>query len=305
MSKLADRIEAALQETRILILGAQVLLGVQFTEVFQRGFGRLPASAQYLKAASLVMLALALGLLLAPAAYHRIVEGMQSTTRFHSFVSTVTCVGLLPFAWGLAVDVGVAALGSVSSPFAISAGGVMLGLALFSWYGLETVVRRRNRRSPRDKAGTVREDASVEEKIDHALTEARMVLPGAQALLGFQTAIVLTDAFESLPMSSKLVHLSCIVATALSTIVLMTPAAYHRIVEEGRPTDRFQRLAGICVLASMVPLAIAISGELFVVVTKITGSAAAAVVTSALLLLFFFGFWFGLTFWLRLHRHRR
>lgn len=159
--------------------------------------------------------------------------------------------------------------------------------------------------SSREKASDVGgSDASLEQKIEHALTEARMVLPGAQALLGFQTAIVLTDAFESLPMSSRLVHLSCIVATALSTIVLMTPAAYHRIVEEGRPTDRFQRLAGTCVLASMVPLAIAISGELFVVVAKITGSAAAAVVTSALLLLFFFGFWFGLTSWLRLHRHR-
>jgi hypothetical protein len=55
----------------------------------------------------------------------------------------------------------------------------------------------------------------------------------------------------------------------------------------------------------MIPLAFAISGELFLVVTTITDSRSVAGAASALLLLFFLGFWFGLTGWLRLHRHRR
>jgi hypothetical protein len=43
-------------------------------------------------------------------------------------------------------------------------------------------------------------------KIEQMLTEARVVLPGAQALFGFQLAIVLTQSFEQLPSASRIVH---------------------------------------------------------------------------------------------------
>ena len=43
-------------------------------------------------------------------------------------------------------------------------------------------------------------------KIEQMLTEARVVLPGAQALFGFQLAIVLTLSFEQLPGPSKIIH---------------------------------------------------------------------------------------------------
>lgn len=50
----------------------------------------------------------------------------------------------------------------------------------------------------------------LDAKIDYVLTEARVVLPGAQALLGFQLAIVLTNGFQQL--SSNL---------AISTVTLL------------------------------------------------------------------------------------
>ena len=40
----------------------------------------------------------------------------------------------------------------------------------------------------------------------YTLTEARVILPGAQALLGFQLSVVLTQAFEKLPVSSQIAH---------------------------------------------------------------------------------------------------
>jgi hypothetical protein len=45
-------------------------------------------------------------------------------------------------------------------------------------------------------------------KIQQFLVEARVVLPGAQALFGFQLAIVLTRPFELLPAASKVVHVA-------------------------------------------------------------------------------------------------
>jgi len=51
---------------------------------------------------------------------------------------------------------------------------------------------------------SMQQETSLEQRITQMLTEARVVLPGVQALLGFQLVSVLTQAFEKLPASSKL-----------------------------------------------------------------------------------------------------
>ena len=50
------------------------------------------------------------------------------------------------------------------------------------------------------------EKTPLNERITQMLTEARVVLPGVQALLGFQLTSVISQSFEKLPASSKLVH---------------------------------------------------------------------------------------------------
>ncbi len=70
------------------------------------------------------------------------------------------------------------------------------------------------------------------------LTEARVVLPGVQALLGFQLAATLVDAFERLPESSKHLHLAGLRCLAIATVLLITPAAYHRPSGGGAPGAR-------------------------------------------------------------------
>ena len=57
MAKLANQVENALNETRMLILGAQVLLGFQFQAVLQPGFERLPPELQDLKVVGLGLMA--------------------------------------------------------------------------------------------------------------------------------------------------------------------------------------------------------------------------------------------------------
>lgn len=135
----------------------------------------------------------------------------------------------------------------------------------------------------------------LKDKIDHLLTENRMVLPGAQALLGFQFATMLAEGFDKLPASSKYVHLASLGLMALSIVLLMAPAAYHRIVEQGEDTEHFHRLAGRMVLAAMVPLALGIAGDFFVVVRKVAESTGLALAGAGLVLVLFYGLWFGFT----------
>ena len=285
----------------MLVLGSQVLLGFQYRSAFEPGFEKLPLSSQYLKLSALGLMLIALGLLLAPGAYHRIVEEGEDTHALHRFTTKMMDFALLPFAVALGFDAYVAAERTLGSALALTLGLGASLLALFFWYGLE--LKRRGEREPeiREEQEMEREEDSkrggskIKDKIKHVLTECRVVLPGAQALLGFQFVTTLMESFEKLPSSSKYVHLASLVLVAVSIVLLMTPAAYHRIVERGEETEHFHRFASRMLIAAMMPLALGISGDLFVVVRKITESSASAIASMVVSLLFFYGLWFGFT----------
>jgi hypothetical protein len=82
------------------------------------------------------------------------------------------------------------------------------------------------------------------------LVEARIIIPGGQALLGFQLTVTLTRAFEQLPASSKLTHVAALCAVAVAVILLMTPPALHRISFAGEDSVSFFRLGSWFVMAA-------------------------------------------------------
>lgn len=305
VAKLKDKIQNALDEGRMLVLGSQVLLGFQFRSAFEPGFEKLPLSSQYLKLSALCLMLLALSLLLAPGAYHRIVEEGEDTNDQHRFTTKVMDVALLPFAIALGFDVYVSGERTLGFKTAFIMGLCMSLVALFFWYGLE--LKRRGEREPeiREEQEMERKEkpesggSKVTDKIKHVLTECRVVLPGAQALLGFQFVTTLMEAFEKLPQSSKYVHLVSLVLVALSIVLLMTPAAYHRIVERGEETEHFHRFASRMLIAAMIPLALGVSGDFFIIVRKITASTTSAIASAVVSLLFFYGLWFGFTLYRR------
>ncbi|HSQ19114.1 MAG TPA: DUF6328 family protein, partial [Blastocatellia bacterium] len=207
---------------------------------------------------------------------------------------------LLPFAVALAIDLFLAAekIAGTAAGFAIAGAGGALSLGF--WYGWEVLQKHRHpNRGGSDEEPERSSGARLKDKIEHVLTETRVVLPGAQTLLGFQFITILTDAFEKLPKAAKYAHLISLCMTALSIVLLMTPAAYHRIVERGEETERFHRIAGRLLLAAMVPLALGVCGDFFVVTWKVTGSMDLALTSSLLLLGLFYGLWFGMTIYWR------
>ena len=294
----------ALDETRILILGSQVFLGFQFRATFEPGYEALPHHTQYLKFVALVLMMIAVGMLMSPGPYHQIVERGEDNDRIHSFATSIAELALLPFAIGFGVDLFLAVEKLMGSAAGIICGALIILIALFFWYGIEAIMRPRRAPEIReeqemgekqgDKSGT-----KIKDKIKHVLTEARVVLPGAQAMLGFQLAVLLMESFDKLPESSKYVHLASLSMIALSVILLMTPAAYHRIVERGEETEHFHRFASRLLLAAMVPLALGLSGDFFIVTRKVTGATGLAVGLTALMLALFYGLWFGFTVYVR------
>lgn len=305
--QLKDKIKTTLDEGRMLIIGTQVLVGLQFRSVLEHGFEQLPRHAQYLKLGGLGLLLIAITLLMSPGAYHQIVDEGEDTHELHHFATSVMCAALLPFALALGIDMFVAFEFVLGRTQALLAGVGTSLVALFFWYGLELMQRGEHRHAMEEKrmaAQAEKEQGGTElqTKIEQALTEIRVVLPGAQALLGFQFISILMTGFDKLPRSSHLIHLVSLCFIALSIILMMTPPAFHRIVERGEATAHFHRFASRMLLASMLPLALGITGDFFIVAQKITASTALAATLATLALLLFYGLWFGYTLYLRQQR---
>jgi hypothetical protein len=77
------KVKVALDENRLLILGAQVLFGFQFEGAFQDLFGELPLTSRRLDCLALVLMASVVGLLIAPSMQHRIGDDGAATDRIH------------------------------------------------------------------------------------------------------------------------------------------------------------------------------------------------------------------------------
>jgi hypothetical protein len=309
MPKLKDRVQVALDEGRMLILGSQVLLGFQFRAALETDFDKLPHYTQYLKFGGLALMIIAIVLLMTPGVYHQLVEEGEDTERLHRFTTNIMAVALLPFALGLGMDAFVATEKIIGRAAGVAAGLVTLLFALFFWYGLEAI--RRASHDPIREERTAMEgrkqdaesgETKLKDKIKHVLTEARVVLPGAQALLGFQFTSILMEGFDKLPESSKYVHLASIALVSMSIVFLMTPAAYHRLVERGQNSEHFHRFSSHMLIAAQVPLALGISGDFFVIARKIIDSEPLALIEAAMVLMLFYGFWFGLTLYKRSRR---
>lgn len=87
-------------------------------------------------------------------------------------------------------------------------------------------------------------------KVEQMLTEARVTIPGAQALLGFQLTVTLTRAFKQIPFESKLAHAAALCCIALGIILLMAPAAQHRISFGGEDSADFLKIGSVFIIAA-------------------------------------------------------
>ena len=157
MENFQDRVEQGLNETRMLMLGAQVLLGFQYQAVFQTGFHRLDLVYQYLDVAALFLLVIAVGLLLVPAQYHQLVEEGQDTPAFDRLLSGILHSAAYPFALALGADLAIASSRLLPSFLAAGIGMLAAATSVLAWYGSarrhRTSTIHHHKRSPMAPSG--------------------------------------------------------------------------------------------------------------------------------------------------------
>jgi hypothetical protein len=185
---------------------------------------------------------------------------------------------LLPFSLG----VGLSAYAVFTLLFGPSAGLVFglafTGVALLLLYGWGFLLRSRTEEEPPVEK---EKPTELKTKIEQLLTEARVIIPGGQALLGFQFIATLTKAFSELPLSIQISHTAALCAVALAVALLMTPAAIHRIAFDGADSARFYRIASPVVIGATFPLALGIAIDTGIVFWKVAHSLQLAMTASA------------------------
>ncbi len=285
----------AMDETRLLILGSQVLFGFLFQGVFQNGFDSLSSVSKNLVCAALALMMLSIGCLIAPSMQHRIVEAGEATPRLEHATTVLAGWALLPFIASLGLGLFIVFERIFGRITGVAVGVASAALAGFFWFGLAWLIRERRRRTMTEQSGRT----PLSTKVEQMLTEARIIIPGCQALLGFQLVAMMTQAFDELPQDAKIMHAAGLCCVTIAMILLMTPAALHRLSFGGNDSERFLRLGSAFVIAGPLPLALGIAADVYVVFLKINHSATFTVLASSVLLLAMLALWYFYPVWLR------
>src|SRR5438067_6761548 len=99
--------------------------------------------------------------------------------------------------------------------------------------------------------------ASQEKKNDqemrNIIEEARCILPGLQAVFGFQTIAVFNERFNDLETYAQVCHVFGLVLLVIAMVMLMTPAVYYR-AQHGVPTATMVRVSRRHIRGALMPL---------------------------------------------------
>ncbi len=281
---LQQTLHTALDELRMQMLGTQVLFGFQFQGVFQEGFPSVPAAAKAAVLAGFALIVVTLGLLVAPAAQHRLVERGIATRRVLSVANRFAERALATYALAIGLDVFAVADGYFGQGLSAAAAAIAVLTAVILWYAPGFWIRAT--RKQRKPAMPEKEEPQLHEKIDQMLTESRVILPGAQALLGFQFVVTMTKAFHDLPPFAQDVHFCALALILLAVTLLIAPAAVHRLGFGGAFVERMHTVGSALVTAALVPLAAGIAADLYVAFGKVApGPLAPAAAIAGFLLL--------------------
>lgn len=133
---------------------------------------------------------------------------------------------------------------------------------------------------------------SLSDRVSHMLEECRMVLPGIQALFGFQLIAVFNSTFwEKLVREEQIIHFISILLVVIAVALVMTPAAYHRQAEPNTVSQRLVSISSRLLSWSMYPLMAAILLDCYIIGKLILKSSLSSAFASGVLLCIFTVLW--------------
>ena len=144
------------------------------------------------------------------------------------------------------------------------------------------------------------EELPLPAAVTHLLEECRMILPGLQALLGFQLIAVFNTTFaERLSPIEQRIHLLALALLAIASALVMAPAAFHRQRHPRHATQQLLDVGSRMLLIALVPLMLGIALDFYLIARLILGDFILSALLASVLVILFAWLWFGFPRWYR------
>jgi len=128
----------------------------------------------------------------------------------------------------------------------------------------------------------------LEREHGELLEELRSLIPGAEVLFGFLLAIRFTGQFADLTDTQRYVYFATLLSTAVALVMLLAPAAFHRVRFREGDKEVMLRKGNREAIAGTAAIALAFTGVLFLVTDLVFNTPSAVVLGVA---------FFALTAW--------
>jgi hypothetical protein len=144
----------------------------------------------------------------------------------------------------------------------------------------------------------------LDRELIELLNELRVALPGVQVLFAFLLIVPFSQGGPRLTSFQKDVYIATLLLTAIATILLIAPSAFHRIEWRQRDKEWLLQTGNILSLAGTVFLALGMTTAVLLV-TDFMFKTPLVVVVVSLLVLIFAWFWYGWPLTRRFRSSRR
>jgi hypothetical protein len=158
-------------------------------------------------------------------------------------------------------------------------------------------------RRTNDTADGETKQERINRELIELLNELRVALPGVQFLFAFLLIVPFQQTIDKVTPFQRGVYFVALLAAAVATALLISPAAQHRVLFRQYDKEALLRRGSHAAYAGLVVLAVAIVSVLLLVVDVLFSQAlawATAGVVAALLL----WWWVLVPFWQRAHNRQ-
>jgi hypothetical protein len=120
-----------------------------------------------------------------------------------------------------------------------------------------------------------------------------VALPGVQVLFAFLLTVPFTQRFNQVTELQRDVYVATLLLTAAATVLLIAPAAFHRIQFRQHDKRALLRTSNAFALVGLALLALAMTGVILLIADLLFGTAVAAVLAAVTAVAFACA-WYGL-----------
>lgn len=141
----------------------------------------------------------------------------------------------------------------------------------------------------------------VNRELIELLNELRVALPGVQFLFAFLLVVPFQQRGAQITHFQRDVYYVTLIAAAVSTALLIAPAAQHRVLFRKHDKEALLKRGSVSAFAGLVVLALAIASAVLLVIDVLFADRTRAWITAAVIAALLVWWWMAVPLWHRVH----